>query len=94
MLLRCPHGCGADVYLEAETVADGDGVWARSRLAAVVVSVDDHGDPVCEEGCPLTDAQVTALEGRAAEDALGLDAAAREAAEAAADLAWDAWQNR
>jgi hypothetical protein len=95
MVLRCPHGGGADVELAAEAVADGDGVWARSGIAAGVVSVDDLGVPVCKGGCRLTDAQVTALEGRAAEaTASGLDAAAREAAEAQADLAWDAWRNR
>ena len=95
MVLRCPHGCGADVELATEAVADGDGVWARSGLAAAVVSVDARGDPACENGCPLTDRQLGALERRAAEvDALGLEAEQREAAEAAGELAWDAWRNR
>ncbi len=95
MFLRCPHGCGAAGHFKVETVADGDGVWARSGLAAGVVSVDDRGEPVGEGGCPLTGAQTEALERRVAEAAaLGLDAAAGEAAAAAADLAWDAWRNR
>jgi hypothetical protein len=95
MFLRCPYGCGADVELAAEAVADGDGVRARSGFAAAVVTIDNHGEFVCEDGYPLTGAQVTALEGRAAEAAaLGLDAEQWEAAEAAADLAWDAWRNR
>ena len=94
MVLRCPHGGGADVELVAEPVADGDGVWVRSGLAAVV-SIDDRGEPVCEDGCPLTGAQMVAVEGRTATDAaLGLDAAEWGAAEARADLAWDAWRNR
>ena len=99
MLLPCPHGCGADVDLATETVAAGDGVWARSGVAATEVSVDDHGHPACEVGCPLTEAQTEAQteapQHRAAEaDALGLEVEQREAAEAAAELAWDAWRNR
>lgn len=95
MRRRCPHGCGADVELEVETVTDGDGVWARSGLAAGVINADDRGHPACEDGCALTAAQTAALETRAADAAaLGLDAEQREAAEAAAELAWDAWRNR
>jgi hypothetical protein len=95
MRLRCPHGCGADVELAVEAVADGDGVWAQSGLAVAVVRVDARGDPTCENGCPLTGAQPVALERRAvAVDTLGLEAEQREAAEAHAELAWDAWRNR
>jgi hypothetical protein len=95
MLLSCPHRGGAAVYLEAEAVADGDGVWARSGPAAGVVSADDRGHPVCEASCPLTSAQTAALAHRATEAAaLGLEAEQRAAAEAAAGLAWDAWRNR
>jgi hypothetical protein len=93
MVLRCPHG-GAGVHLEAEAVADGDGVWARSGLAAGVVSVDARGRPACAGGCPLTAAPTAALAHRAAEaDVLGAAAEEREAAEARADLTWAAWRN-
>ena len=95
MLLPCPYGCGADVRLVAETITASDGVWATSGIAAAVASADAHGDPACEDGCPLTGEQTQALEHRAAEAAApGLDAAQREAAEATADQAWDAWRNR
>ena len=56
MFRRCPHGCGAEVEIDAEAVVDGDGVWARSGIAEVMVGADDRGDSVCEGGCPLTDA--------------------------------------
>ena len=95
MVLPCPHGCGADVELATEAVADGDGVWARSGLAAGVVSADHPGHPRCAAGCLLTVAQTEALARCAIEaEALGLDAEQREAAEAAAEAAWDAWRNR
>jgi hypothetical protein len=60
-----------------------------------VVSVDARGHPACELGCPLTEVQAAALDDRAAAaDTLGLDVDQREAAETAAELAWDAWRNR
>ena len=95
MRLPCPHGCGADVHLEADTVTAGDGVWSTSGIVAVVASADARGGPACEGGCALVEAQTKALEHRAAEAyALGADAEQREAAEAAAEAAWDAWRNR
>ena len=94
MGLRSPHGCGADVQLEAESITHGGRVWAKSGIAATVSSADAHGAPACAGGCPLTDAQTAALEQRAAETyAFGLDVAPA-AQRAAAELAWDAGRNR
>jgi hypothetical protein len=95
MVLPCPHSGGADVELEAESSTAGDGVWATSGVTAAVTSADAYGDPACAGGGPLARAQTEALERRAAEAAaLGLDVDQREAAEARAELVWDAWQNR